>query len=205
MVRISQILGRVQLAIHRVRLGLLWIGCAYAFGVIAGMVPVHMGHSWSLAYRDRLISQAKASSPILRYYDGGHPAAAAALDFGGNLLGATLTACSGWYAPAPIPLAVHRGWIGGIVSVDGKHRSRFRTLRGGFYYGLVMVLQLSGYILSGGAGMNLGFARTRPRPEYAGPRLLGVPLEALRDAAFIFVLVIPAFALGSAVEFFWNV
>lgn len=205
MVRTSQIFVRVQGAIHRARLGLLLMACAYAIGLIVGLVSVHMGHQWSLAFRDRIVSKAQASSPILRFSSEGHPIAAAALDFGGNLLGATLTAGAGWYAPAPFPLAIYRGWIGGIVSVDGNHRSRFRTMEGGFYYGLVVTLQLVGYILIGGAGVNLGLARTRPRPDYKGSRLLGVPVEAFRDAIYMYVLVIPIFAFASALEFLWDI
>jgi hypothetical protein len=205
MVRISRFFARVQLAIHRVRLGLLMMGCAYAIGLIVGMVSVHLGHQWSLSFRDRIISNAHASSPILRYLNEGHPAAAAALDFGGNLLGATLTAGAGWYAPAPFPIALYRGWIGGIVSVDGHHQSRFRTMAGGLYYGLVGALQLAGYIILGGAGVNLGLARTRPRPEYKSPRLWDVPIEAVRDAAYMYVLAIPIFAIASTIEFFWDV
>jgi uncharacterized membrane protein SpoIIM required for sporulation len=78
-------------------------------------------------------------------------------------------------------------------------------MEGGFYYGLVVALQLVGYTLSGGAGVNLGIARTRPRPEYKGSRLLDVPVEAIRDAAYIFILVIPIFAFASALEFLWNI
>jgi hypothetical protein len=181
------------------------MGCAYAIGLMVGVVSVHIGHQWSLAFRDRIVSKAQASSPILRFSSEGHPIAAAALDLGGNLLGATLTAGAGWYAPAPFPLAIYRGWIGGIVSVDSNHRSRFRTMEGGFYYGLVVALQLVGYILIGGAGVNLGLARTRPRPDYKGSRLLGIPIEAFRDAAYMYVLVIPIFAFASALEFLWNI
>jgi uncharacterized membrane protein SpoIIM required for sporulation len=75
---------------------------------------------------------------------------------------------------------------------------------GGLYYGLVGALQLIGYILSGGAGLNLGLARTRPRPEYQGSRFLGVPVEAIRDAAYVYVLVLSIFAFASAVESLWN-
>ena len=107
--RISQVCARVQLAVHRARLGLVLMGCAYAFGLLVGMVSVHAGHQWSLSFRDRIVSNAQASSTILRYANGNHPIAAAALDFGGNLLGATLTAAAGWYAPAPFPLAIYRG------------------------------------------------------------------------------------------------
>jgi hypothetical protein len=204
MARRSRIFVRVQLAIYRARLGLLMMACAYALGLIIGMASVHLGHQWSLSYRDRIVSNAQASSPILRYLDQGHPVAAAALDFGGNLLGATLTAAAGWYAPAPFPLAAYRGWIGGIVSVDARHQSRFRTAEKGLYYGLVLVLQLTGYIILSGAGVNLGLARTRPRPEYQGARRLGVPVEAFQDAAWMYVLVIPIFAIASTLEFLWN-
>jgi len=204
MVGPTQIFARVQLAIKRARLGLLLMGCAYVTGLMVGIVSVHTGHQRSLAFRDRIVSKAQSSSPILRYADKGHPIVAAALDFGGNLLGATLTAGAGWYAPAPFPLAIYRGWIGGIVSVDGHQRSRFRTMDSGLCYGLVVVLQLVGYTLSGGAGVNLGIARTRPRPEYTGPRFLSVPIEAIRDAAYIYGLVIPIFAIASALEFLWG-
>jgi len=205
MAGISQIFARVRLAIRRTRLGVLLMGCAYAIGLIVGIVSVHMGHQPTLAFRDRIVSKAQASSPILHYSSEGHPIVAAGLDCVGNLMGATATAAAGWWAPAPFPVAIYRGWIGGIVSVDSKHRSRFRATEGGLYYALVVTLQLIAYILAGGAGVNLGLARTRPRPEYSGSRLLGVPTEALRDAAYMYVLVIPIFAFASALEFLWHV
>lgn len=205
MTRISQIFARVQLAVHRTRNGVLLMGCAYGFGLIVGIVSVHLGQQQSLALRDRIVSKAQTSSSTLSYASEGHPIAAAAVDFGGNLLGATLTAAGGWYAPAPFPLAIYRGLIGGVVSVDGKHRSRFRTFEGGLYYGLVVSLQLAGYILCGGAGVNLGLARVKPRPGYEGRRFLSVPIEAIRDAAYMYVLVIPIFAFASALEYLWDV
>jgi len=205
MAGMSQIFARVGLAIRRTRFGILLMGCAYATGLIVGIVSAHMGHRPTLAFRDRIVSDAQASSPILRHSREGHPIVAAGLDFVGNLVGATATAAAGWWAPAPLPVAIYRGWIGGIVSVDSKRRSRFRATEGGLYYALVVTLQLIAYILAGGAGVNLGLARTQPRPEYRGSRLLGVPTEALRDAAYMYVLVIPIFAFASTVEFLWHV
>jgi hypothetical protein len=64
-----------------------------------------------------------------------------------------------------------------------------------------MLLQLLPYTLAGGAGVNLGLARIRPIGLYAGPRVLGLPREALHDAGRIFVLVIPMFMFASAFEF----
>jgi hypothetical protein len=198
-----QIWPRIRLALRRARRGIVWMGCAYLAGLIVGAVGVHTGHLASLAYRDKIISRARSSSTILRYLDQGHPIAAAALDFGANLAGATATAAAGWYAPAPFPLAVYRGWIGGIVSVNDKHRSRLQGWSG-LYYFLVAGLQLAGYILSGGAGVNLGLARTHPKPGYQGARLFGVPIEAYEDAGYIFLAAIPIFAVASAIEFLWG-
>ena len=55
--------------------------------------------------------------------------------------------------------------------------------------------------LAGGAGVTLGRARVRPVGPYAGARVVGLPVEALRDAARIYVLVIPLFAIASSFEF----
>lgn len=204
MVGASQMFTRVRLAIHRARFAVLLMGCAYSIGLIAGIVSVHMGHQRSLAFRDRVVSNAQASSPILRYSRKGQPIAAAALDCAGNLVGATATAAAGWWAPAPFPIAIYRGWIGGIVSVDHNHRSRFRATESGLYYALIVTLQLLGYILAGGAGVNLGLARAWARPEYAGSRMMGIPREAFRDAAYMYILVVPIFAIASALEFLWK-
>ena len=89
--------------------------------------------------------------------------------------------------------------------MDRNHRSRFRTWKVGVYYGLVVALQLVGYTLTGGAGVTLGLARTRPGCGYNGPRLLGVPVEAFTDAAYMYVLAIPIFAFASAIEFLWKI
>jgi hypothetical protein len=203
MVGVSTIFSRVLHAVHRARLAVFLMSCAYAIGLIVGLVAVHTGHQWTLTVRDRIVSKAQASSPILRHYKEGQRMAAGALDCADNLIGATATAAAGWWAPAPFPIAIYRGWVGGIVSVDNKHRSRFRSRQSGLYYVLVLTLQLVAYTLAGGAGVNLGLARTSPRPEYQGARLLGVPHEALRDAAYIYGLVIPIFAFASALEFLW--
>ena len=127
---------------------------------------------------------------------------AAALDAGANLMAAAGTSLCGYWAPGTYPIAFLRGWIGGLVSVDRKHLSRLADSREAAYYLATLVLQLIPYILSGGAGVNLGLARVRPVGDYAGPKFLGVPQEAIRDAGRIYLLVVPLFAAASAFEFF---
>jgi hypothetical protein len=104
----------------------------------------------------------------------------------------------------PFPLAAFRGWLGGIVSVDGNHVSRLRDGREGLYYVSVMLLQLIPYTLAGGTGVRLGLAFVFPKSQwgYASPqRWLGLPAEGVRDMARIYVLVLPLFLVASLVEF----
>jgi hypothetical protein len=164
---------------------------------------VHAGSSFALNYRDKIVSNAQQSSQIVKLLREGQPVKAAVLDGAGNLLAAAATALAGYWATGPFPVALYRGWIGGIVSVDGKHRSRLPGLGGGFYYLCVILLQLLPFSLLSGAGVNLGLARANPVGIYAGPKFLGLPHQALRDAGWIFVLVVPLFAIASGLEFLW--
>jgi hypothetical protein len=123
------------------------------------------------------------------------------LDFGGNSLAALASTLAGYWAPAAYPVVLYRGWIGGIVSVDRKHHSRLKNAGERRYYLITIFLQLLPYVFAGGAGVNLGIARVRPVGDYAGPQWFGVPIEAWRDAARIYLVVLPLFALASAYEF----
>ena len=133
----------------------------------------------------------------------GHPLRAAFFDAAGNLVGGTSSGLLGLFPPAGYGMAVFRGWIGGIVSVDGNHRSRFASARSAAYYVGVLLLQIIPYSLVGGAGVNLGITLYRPAPHYSGSRWWYFPVEALRDAARIFILAVPLFFLASLVEFWF--
>ncbi|HKW87279.1 MAG TPA: stage II sporulation protein M [Candidatus Acidoferrales bacterium] len=174
---------------------------AYIAAVLVGIAMVHAGNGFAVRYRDRLVSHANATTAISKALQNNRAKTAAALDFSGNLAGGIASTAAGYWAPAVFPIAIYRGWVGGIVSVDGKHRSRFATWPEASYYMAVMCLQLLPYILAGGAGVNIGLARVRPVGDYAGAKFFGVPREAWIDAARIYVLVVPLFAIASAFEF----
>ncbi len=201
--RSAGIAGRIALALRRACFGILAMGLTYAIGWATGFVMVRAGNRFALNSRDRIVSNAQKSSPILKQLEQGRRVRAAALDAAGNLMGASATALAGYWAPGPFPIALYRGWIGGIVSVDQNHQSRLKRFTSGSYYLCVGVLQLLPYSLLSGAGVNLGLARAKPVGVYAGPRFLGLPHEALRDSGWIFVLVVPLFVIASAVEFLW--
>ena len=129
---------------------------------------------------------------------------AALFDFGGNLLtGAIPNTIEGIAVIMPYPFVAFRGWVGGIVSVgtDKNHTSRLADPGEGSYYLLTLILQLIPYSLAGGAGVNLGMARFRPRSFYQGIKWWGFPKEAILDVFRIYVFVVPLFLIASLWEF----
>jgi len=191
----------VTRALYRARIAILMVALAYLIAVGVGMTMVHSGNEWALAYRDRIVSGAQ-SSPTLIALDQNNRLRAALLDFGGNLYGAITDTLGGLGVIFSFPLIIYRGWIGGIVSIDGLHVSRFAEPREGMYYLITLTLQLIPYMLSGGAGINTGLALWKPRSFYQGEKWLGVPKEAIWDVFRIYLLVIPLFLLASLWEFF---
>lgn len=163
---------------------------------------VHAGSQFALDYRDGLIARARATSPALIALRQDDRLKAALWDFSGNLFAGVANTAGGMGVIFSYPIVAYRGWIGGIVSVDSQHASRFSTLSEAFYYLTTITLQLIPYSLAVGAGVNLGISYFRPRPYYQGDKWLGLPKEALRDVVRIYVLVVPLFLLASLWEFF---
>jgi hypothetical protein len=198
----NRIGAQVLRALSRARIGILTMALTYVLGVVCGALMVHAGNEFALAYRDRLVTRARAGEPALIALRQGDRFTAALWDFGGNLLrGAVPSTIAGLSVVFPYPLAAFRGWIGGIVSVDSAHLSRLAQPGEALYYSLTLMLQLIPYSLAGGAGVTLGIACLRPQPFYRGDRWLGVPKEAIRDVFRIYLLVTPLFFVASMWEF----
>lgn len=190
-------------AIRRARIPILTIAATYLVSVLTGIGMAHSGVPIALDTRDRIVGQAfSGSNPTITALQKGQPLQAALSDFRDNLLfGAVPITMSGLGVVFPYPLAFYQGWVGGIVSVDGEHASRFAEPGEAVYYVVTLILQLIPYSLAGGAGVHLGLAyyrlHSRPPavPWYALPRL-----EAL-DVARIYLLIIPLFLIASLWEF----
>jgi hypothetical protein len=201
----NRFLLSIGAALRRARAPILWIGLAYAAGVVAGAGMVHLHSGFALAYRDKVVGRAMASDPAALTSVHGFPVRAAFWDFAGNLgRGAVPSTVMGLAVALPFPLAVFRGWVGGIVSVDGEHRSRLGKWREGSYYLGVLLLQLLPYTLAGGAGVRLGLGFLMPRGRWGYPsqqRWLTLPAEGVRDVARIYALIVPLFLVASLVEF----
>jgi hypothetical protein len=177
------------------------VALVYAVSVIVGAVMVHSGNQFAVSTRDNVVSSAQ-NSTILVAYRSGNRLGAAFLDFGSNLLlGAAPQTLGGLGVLPPYVLAAYRGWIGGIVSIDSNHKSRLANPDSARYYASVLVLQLIPYSLTGGAGVNLGWAYLRPALHYRGDKWLGLPKEAILDVFRIYALSVPLFFVASLVEF----
>jgi hypothetical protein len=196
----SGLFSGVGRAFSRARFAILSVGAVYALAAAAGMVMVHSGSDFAVDARDRLVGRAR-SSPALQALEQDDRLRAALIDFGGNLLGALSTCLAGLGAITSYPLIAYRGWIGGIVSITGAHTSRLADPHEAAYYLITLVLQLIPYTLSGGAGVNVGFALWRPKPHYLGAKWLGLPREALLDGLRIVAISIPLFLIASLWEF----
>jgi hypothetical protein len=100
-----------------------------------------------------------------------------------------------------IPLIAYQGWVGGIVSVDQNHVSRFATPSEAAYYLITLLLQLIPYTLSGGVGVYLGLSFYKNFSNKQIPKWLGLPRAAVLDVARIYILVVPLFLVASLWEF----
>jgi hypothetical protein len=195
----------VGAAVRRARNPLAWVALAYAVGVSTGVIAVHAGNAFALRERDRIVGHAVVHAAPSLALARGERVSAALFDFAGNLgRGAVPYTIMGLGVVFPLPLIVHQGWVGGIVSVDRDHASRFGSASGALYYISVMLLQLIPYSLASAAGIRLGLGFMKPKGRYGYPgsgKWLGLPVEGVRDVLWIYTLVVPLFLVASFVEF----
>jgi hypothetical protein len=196
----DRIVMLVMRALQRARISILTVALTYIVAVSAGMIMVHSGNEGAIAYRDRIVSGAQ-SSTITNALHQNNRFRAAFLDFGGNLYVGIANTLGGLGIIVPFPMIAYRGWIGGIVSIDGAHASRLADPREAAYYLITLLLQLIPSTLAAGAGVNMGLAYFKPRSFYQGEKWFGIPKEAIRDALRIYVLAVPLFLVASLWEF----
>jgi uncharacterized membrane protein SpoIIM required for sporulation len=190
-------------AVQRARIPILTIAMTYFLALLVGMVMAHTGVALALDARDSIVGQAySGSDATINALQNGQPLQAAVSDFGNNLLmGAVPSTVTGLGVIFPYPLAAYRGWVGGIVSVDGKHVSRLAQPGEAIYYLVTLLLQLIPYSLAGGAGVHLGLAYYRSHSRPQGPKWYQLPRPELLDVARIYLLVVPLFLVASLWEF----
>lgn len=198
----------IRRAVHRARFHIIAVGIVYILTITIGSLLVHQGNQFALDCRDRLVRQAQTNDPAAIASRQGQAVKAAMLDFGRNLiLGAVPQTITGLTVISPYGFAAYRGWVGGIVSVNRQHRSRFSEWKQTVYFVITLLLQLIPYTLAGAIGVKLGLSYFKQYPEYQDSvRRFGYPIEAIRDVARIYALIVPLFLIASLWEFLspWN-
>jgi uncharacterized membrane protein SpoIIM required for sporulation len=188
-------------AVQRARIAILTVAATYVISVAAGMAMVGTGNAFALERRDEVVLAAQ-SSEINLADRGGDRIRAALLDFAANLvLGGVTSTVFGLAVVGSYPIVAHRGWIGGIVSVDARHESRLADPGRATYYLVTLVLQLIPYSIAGGMGVYVGFDAWRALGRPRSDRWLGFSKDRLRDVALAYVVVIPLFLIASLWEF----
>jgi uncharacterized membrane protein SpoIIM required for sporulation len=190
-------------AVKRAKLPILSIALTYVVAVLVGIVMAHAGVSFALNARDSIVGQAyNGSDPTINAKQNGQPLLAALSDFSGNLfLGGVPSTITGLGVVFPYPLAAYRGWVGGIVSVDGNHVSRLAQPGEAIYYLVTLILQIIPYSLAGGAGVYFGLAYYRTHSHAPAAKWYVLPRPELLDVARIYLLVVPLFLIASLWEF----
>lgn len=178
----------------------------YLVSCAIGSIMVHTGNSFALSVRDKIVNNAMVNDKASINYSSGNKVKAALFDFCGNLfLGATLQTTLGLGIVIPYLSTFFQGWVGGIVTVDGNHKSRFNNWQPTAYFFIVFLLQTLAYSLCIGAGIKLG-VETYKRNKGVPVLKYRLDKQSLKDILAMYVLAIPIFFVASAFEFLssWN-
>jgi hypothetical protein len=202
-------IDRIIEALLRCRLFALSIFLTYVLSSGVGIVMAHAGNTFALAQRDSIVHRAVTSDRASIAHQSGNHAAAIVADFRGNLFYAAIPqTVAGLGVILPYFSVARQGWVGGIVSVDRTHRSRFQSIRATSYYFLVLLLQFTAFSLSIGAGVRCGVELYRQNADVGWHvSRFRLPRESLVDLGCVYAVTVPLFFAASAFEFLssWNI
>jgi len=200
-------LDRVAIAIRRCARYSVWIFFTYVVSAAVGAAMVHTGSRFALARRDAIVASAAKDKASLDYRAGRRTQAALADAVANFGLAALPQTIAGLTIVVPYLTVSYQGWVGGIVSVDGRHVSRLRPARRAAYYLGVLLLQFLAFSLCIGGGIRCGVA-LYDQNRQVGWRFWRYRLarEPLEDLLCVICLSIPLFLLASSFEFLspWN-
>lgn len=205
----KRIISLVWIAFKNCRIYVLSVFLTYCVSCLSGILMSNYGNNFALTARDKIVGKAIKTDSASIYYQEGKKFSAAIKDFEGNLLlGAVPQTLLGLGIVVPYFSVIRQGWVGGIVSVDSEHKSRFKNFKSAFYYLFVLLLQFIPYSLAIGAGVKCGTDFYRFNKQ-KGWMILQYRIQrtSLVDLGLVYLLVIPLFFLASCFEFLssWNI
>ena len=203
------LISKVSDAVKRCKVFVLTVFIAYCLSCLTGIIMSHAGNQFAASSRDNIVGKAIKSDKASINYQEGKNFSAALNDFMGNLFfGAVPQTLMGFGIVIPYFFVLKQGWVGGIVSIDSEHKSRFKNFKSTFYYLFVLLLQFIPYSLAIGAGVKCGI------DFYNFNRMNGwnlskfkIQKNSLFDLCYVYILVVPLFFIASCFEFLsaWNI
>jgi hypothetical protein len=196
-------------ALRACRIYAFSIFLTYCVACLIGILMSHYGNNFALSQRDKIVGAAATNDQASINYQSGNIFTAALYDCAGNLIYAALPqTVLGFGIIAPYFSASYQGWVGGIVSVDNAHQSRFKTVKESAYYFIVLLHQFIPFSLSIGAGIKCGVDSYR-RNSAVGWKIWNyrIPKLSLKNLGYVYVATIPLFFVASCFEFLssWNI
>lgn len=198
----------IMAAIIRCRLYVLSIFLVYVISSTVGILMVHTGNQFALSQRDKIVGAALQTDKAATNYHSGNKFTAALYDFGGNVFTAAIPqTVIGLAIVPPYFTVAYQGWVGGIVSVDGSHQSRFTSFKSSAYYFIVLLLQIAAFSLSIGAGIKCGVDTYKHNNEVSWRFWkFRISKESIVAVGYVYLVSLPIFFFASCFEFLssWN-
>jgi hypothetical protein len=196
-------------ALERCKIYSASIFLTYCIACLTGILMSHYGNNFALSQRDKIVGAAVASDKASINYQSGNNFTAVLFDCAGNILYAAVPqTVLGFGVVFPYFSVTYQGWIGGIVSVDGAHHSRFKNVKASAYYFIVLILQFIPFSLSIGAGIKCGIDFYRHNSTVSWKIWnYRLPKTSLQDLGYVYLVSIPLFFIASSFEFLssWNI
>jgi hypothetical protein len=201
-------LKSVSTAITSCKVYAISIFSMYCLSGLTGIIMSQSGNRFALSQRDAIVQEAMAHDKASLNYAAGENFTAAMYDFTGNLfLSAAPQTIAGLTIVLPYLSATYQGWVGGIVSIDASHHSRFKDFKSTAYYSIVLLLNFLAYSFSIGAGIKCGIESYK-KNSAIGWKIWKYRIEkrSLIAVGLVYSVTVPLFFLSSCFEFFsaWN-
>ena len=190
------------------RLYVLSIFLVYVIPSTIGILMVHTGNQFALSQRDKIVGAALRTDKAAMNHHSGDKLTAALYHFGGNVFIAAIPQTVTGLAIAPPYFTVaYQGWVGGIVSVDGSHQSRFTSFKPSANYFIVLLLQIAAFSPSIVAGIKCGVDTYKHSTEVSWRFWkFRIPKESIVAVSHVYLVSLSIFLFASCFEFLssWN-
>ena len=181
----------------------------YCISCLIGILMSQYGNNFALSQRDKIVGSATSNDKASINYQSGNNFTAVLFDGAGNILYAAVPqTVLGFGVIFPYFSVTYQGWVGGIVSVDNAHHSRFKNVKASAYYLIVLILQFIPFSLSIGAGIKCGIDFYRHNSTVSWKIWnYRFPKTSLQDLGYVYLVSIPLFFIASSFEFLssWNI